>query len=274
MGRSSSHHHGDNKKHRRRDDGDEEERSSSRRHKKSSTSSSKKMRKRTRSHEDDEAIGEEGRHGRSKTDKKQHRSSADEDHDRKRKHRKSHKHDEPAKKKEKKAEKHSKKTEKNKESKKSSSRRLLRVDKSKLYPMGDPLGHAPERLLDAETDYFAFHKHLWLYLYRDCATAFNDLSSEEARTAFADFCKLYNAGKLEKAYYNDHEGLPVAALEECKTTRHSWGFRISDREDKSLQVLQEGVHKQTEYHQGTSTAGAAVVGSKPQFTTTTRQQHP
>jgi len=229
------------------------------------------MRKRKRSHEDDKASEEEGRHGHSKTDKKQQRSSADEDHDRKRKHRKqSHKHGEPAKKKEKKAEKHSKKTDKNKESKKeSSSRRLLRVDKSKLYPMGDPLGHAPDRLLDADTDYFAFHKHLWLHLYRDCATAFNDLSSEEARTAFAEFCQLYNAGKLEQAYYNDHEGLPAAALEECKTTRHSWGFRISDREDKNLQVLQEGVHKQTEYHQGTSTAGAAVVSSKPQFTTTT-----
>jgi hypothetical protein len=86
---------------------------------------------------------------------------------------------------------------------------------------------------------------LWLYLYRDCATAFNDLSSEQARAAFRDFVMQYNGGELEGAYYAPT--LPAGALEECKTTRHSWGFKISDQEDKSLHMLQEGVRKQTEY---------------------------
>lgn len=123
----------------------------------------------------------------------------------------------------------------------------LKVDKSKLFSLGEPLGRSPDTLLDAETDYFAYHKHLWLYLYRDCSTAFNDLSSQQARRAFADFVQRYNAGELELGYYAPNNILPVEALEECKTTRHSWGLKISDQEDKRLQVLQEGVHKQTEY---------------------------
>lgn len=121
-----------------------------------------------------------------------------------------------------------------------------KIDKSKLYPLGDPLGHPPSKLLDPESDYFAFHKHLWLYLYRECGTAFNDLTStEQARSAFADFCRFYNAGSLEAGYYS--EPLPTAALEECKTSSHKWKIQISDREDKNLQLLQEGVLKQTEY---------------------------
>jgi len=138
--------------------------------------------------------------------------------------------------------------------KKESSRK--RPNKKNLIPLGEPLGHAPETLLDAEKDYFAYHQHLWLYLYREEGAAFNDLTSDESREAFERFVEKYNAGDLELAYY-DPKGVPSAALEESQTTRHSWSFRTSEAEEKSLHALQEGVRKQTEYD-------AAEGTSKPQ----------
>jgi hypothetical protein len=38
---------------------------------------------------------------------------------------------------------------------------------SKRTNLGDPRGHPPARLLDAERDYFAYHQHFWVYLYRE-----------------------------------------------------------------------------------------------------------
>jgi hypothetical protein len=43
------------------------------------------------------------------------------------------------------------------------------------------LGHAPDQPLDDDKDYFAFHKHFWLYLYSEEKVAFNDLTAEESR---------------------------------------------------------------------------------------------
>jgi hypothetical protein len=148
--------------------------------------------------------------------------------------------------------KHKKEKKKRKESRRDrekSSVKKLHVDKSKLLPLGDPLGHPPEVPIDPEKDYFAFHQHLWLYLFRERQTAFNDLTSEEAHQAFTEFCELYNRGTLETAYYEDE--LPAEALEECKTTGHKWGFRISDVEDRTLHKLQQGVRKQTQYRANT-----------------------
>lgn len=131
----------------------------------------------------------------------------------------------------------------------------LCVDPTKLFNLGDRRGHPPELLLEEKSDYFAYHKHLWLYLYRERSTAFNDLSSEEARVAFSDFVLRYNSGDLAAGYYST--SLPVEALEECQTTRHSWNLKISDQEDKSLQVFQIGVHKQTEYQAASQTVDHA-----------------
>lgn len=140
--------------------------------------------------------------------------------------------------------------EKKKKSKHSSSRdeKKLpkgRVDKATLSSLGDIAGKPPETLLDPAKDYFAFHQHLWVYLYREEGIAFGDLTSDEARRAFERFCRHYNEGKLEAAYYNDV--LPLKAVEESKTTRHKWSFQTSATEAKTLSLIEEGVRKQTEY---------------------------
>jgi hypothetical protein len=122
----------------------------------------------------------------------------------------------------------------------------LQVDKNKLFPLGDPLGRVPDNILDVDKDYFEFHQHFWLYLYRNKQIAFNDLTTEQARSLFADFVNQYNNGALESGYY-DVNGPPHQALNEIKTSRHKWGFQISDRESKNLQTLQGGIRKQTEY---------------------------
>ena len=144
--------------------------------------------------------------------------------------------------------KHDKKTRKNKESKrkhgKDKKHAKNRNPKSNLYPLGDIKKSPPAELLDAKKDYFAFHQHLFVYLFREENIVFGDLSSEDAHKAFKRFCKHYNAGELEMAYY---EGLPTEAIEECKTTNHKWSFNTSETERRSLQYLQEGVRKQTEY---------------------------
>lgn len=113
-----------------------------------------------------------------------------------------------------------------------------------LFDLGSPIGKTPQKLLQKD-DYFAYHEHLWVYLYREEGIAFNDLGSDETHKAFERFCKAYNKGRLAKAYYE--ERLPSAAVEECKTTKHSWDFRTSNAERQGLQALQEGIRKQTEY---------------------------
>jgi hypothetical protein len=91
---------------------------------------------------------------------------------------------------------------------------------------------------------------LRLYLYRKRHLYFEDLSSSEARRAFTEFCQEYNNGTLETAYYDSKNGLPVEALEECKRTRHVWNFRTSESEKKTLDIVKDGVRKQTEYDNG------------------------
>jgi hypothetical protein len=128
--------------------------------------------------------------------------------------------------------------------KKSRHEKKKTVNKANLVPLGDIRGSPPIQLLDAEKDYFAFHQHLFVFLNREEGAAFNDLSSDEAHKAFKRFVKRYNAGDLEVAYY---DGLPSEAIDECKTTNHTWKFSTSETERRSLQYLQEGVRKQTEY---------------------------
>ena len=135
------------------------------------------------------------------------------------------------------------------------------IDKSKLYFLGDIAGKPPSRLLDPESDYFAYHQHLWVYLYREEGIAFGDLTSEESRQAFQRFCRHYNEGKLEVAYYQ--AVLPLKAVEECKTTSHKWSFQTSATEVKSLHMIEEGVRKQTEYEAtGSNQPIASVVGPR------------
>lgn len=122
----------------------------------------------------------------------------------------------------------------------------ISVDKAKLYPLGDIRGQPPTHLLNIDDDYFAYHQQFWVYLFREKQVAFNDLSSEQAREAFQEFVKDYNAGNLESGYYLE-TGLPSEAYDEIKTTQHKWGLKISDREGKSLQMLHQGIRKQTEY---------------------------
>ncbi|KAL7573112.1 hypothetical protein ACA910_018791 [Epithemia clementina (nom. ined.)] len=97
--------------------------------------------------------------------------------------------------------------------------------------MGPILGKAPEELLDADRDYYAYHQHLWVYLYRKEGLAFNDLPSTEAtRQAFERFVQQYNAGALEKEYYQTQ--LPPAVLDEAKTTRHTWSFVATQQQQE------------------------------------------
>ena len=126
------------------------------------------------------------------------------------------------------------------------------------------MGEPPSKLLDPEADYFAFHEHLWVFLFRERGLAFNDMTSEETREAFRDFAERYNRGDLAEGYYV--EKLPAAVLEESKTTKHSWSFRISETEGKSLQSIEAGVRKQTEYRD------PAVDGSKKQVVPSTKEK--
>lgn len=122
--------------------------------------------------------------------------------------------------------------------------KTARVKKSELYPLGGIKASPPSEPLDLEKDYFAYHQHLWVYLYREEGIIFGDLSSEDARSAFQRFAKRYNAGELEEAYYGV---LPQKAIDQCQTTRHKWSFNTSETERKSLRFIEEGVRKQTEF---------------------------
>lgn len=213
--------------------------------------------KRTRQHsskqiEDDHYDDDDDRgKGRRRHNKRKHRYSEDEDtdddrkkrkHKDKRKKRFSDEDDEDRRRRKKEKKKKSKHHSAARDDKKS---KLNRIDKSNLYSLGDIVGKPPSHLLDPESDYFAYHQHLWVYLYREEGIAFGDLTSEESRQAFQRFCQNYNEGKLETAYYQ--AVLPLKVVEECKTTSHKWSFQTSATEVKSLHIIEEGVRKQTEY---------------------------
>jgi hypothetical protein len=136
----------------------------------------------------------------------------------------------------KKSKKHSKKDHHSSERHSSSDRR------PNLYDLGVIYGRSPAKQLSS-TDYYDFHKHLWLYLYRTKNLIFDELSSEETHRYFADFCHEYNRGRLPVAYYEAK--LPRQAVDECPTTRHQWGFNAS----KELEILQQSVYQQTEQEQ-------------------------
>lgn len=123
----------------------------------------------------------------------------------------------------------------------------VKVDPTTLVPMGSILGNPPKTILDPEQDYFAYHDHLRLYLYRHKGQYFEDLTSEEARKAFVKFCSKYNKGKLEEGFYNEKE-LPMEAMEQCKRTKHKWTFATTMAEQKSLDTIKAGVKKQTLYN--------------------------
>ena len=226
-------------KRRRRDD---EERSMHR-HKKEERDhkDDKKRRRNDRSRDDDNDSSSRDR--RRRKDSRRHdrrkRKKRDDDQDRK-SSRKHHREDDSGRgRKRDHGDKKRKKRDKRETIHKSS-----KVNKSSLVDLGEVFGKPPAQLLDTEKDYFAFHKELWVYVYREEGVTFNDLSSEEARKAFSRFVNRYNQGKLERAYY---DGLPPDALEEIKTTKYNWSLKISDGDSRSLHALQEGVRKQTEY---------------------------
>jgi hypothetical protein len=199
-------------------------------------------------------------------DRKRRRIRDDKEDDREddRRHRKSHKshrngHDRDRDRKQRKHESNSKTEHKKRHKKEPSSHKRekdRKPNKKDLVPLGEPLGHAPNDLLDSVKDYFAFHQQLFVYLYREEGSAFNDLTSDETRQAFGRFVERYNAGKLEATYY-DPKGLPPAAVEESKTTRHNWSFQTTDTEARSLQNLQEGVRKQTEFDGDIASTGGS-----------------
>ena len=255
MGRSSR--DDDRKRSRRHDDGDDEER-----------------RKRRRRHDDDDRSKDEDRRSSKKSRKKKHHHHHREDgEDRKRRrhrdrddnsssssssrrHRKHHKKkssSSSSKKHDKKSSSSSRKDKKNKKHK------IQKPDKSRLVPLGDVVGKPPSKLIDSERDYFTYHQHFWVYLYREEGVAFNDLTSEESRTSFERFAERYNRGDLEAAYFQEkHGGFPREVLDECKTTKHSWSFQTNATEQRGLEALQEGVRKLTEYEDPASKAASGV----------------
>ena len=138
-----------------------------------------------------------------------------------------------------------------------------KVDKSKLHSMGNIRGKPPTKALDPEDDYFEYHQHLFVFLYREEGLAFGDLTSEQAREAFARFCDKYNKGELEDEYYRWNKKLPPEVVEESKTTRHKWNFQTSATELKSLELVGQGVRKQTEYDRDVPGSGVARAPSGP-----------
>ena len=122
------------------------------------------------------------------------------------------------------------------------------IDATELVSMGGVIHDAPSELLDAETDYFSHNSHLRLFLYRKYEIHFEDLSSTESHAAFGEFAKSYNAGDLERDYYNPPGSmLPQDALDQCSRTKHKWKFRTNRLEEQSLEVVRAGMKKQTEY---------------------------
>mmetsp|Transcript_17180 Transcript_17180/g.28547 ORF Transcript_17180/g.28547 Transcript_17180/m.28547 type:complete len:427 (+) Transcript_17180:96-1376(+) len=229
-----------------RDDDDNDDR------KKRSRGDDRRRRGRRDDDDDDNSSRDDDRRKRKhrhKDDRKKRSSRRDDDseEDRRRHHHKKHK--------KKSSKKEAHREEKTKKPKK------LKIDKSKLYQLGDVLGRQPDRLLDVELDYFAYHQHLWVYLYRDEGIAFGDLTSEDARDAFVRFCEKYNKGTLQSSYYESV--LPLEAIEESKTTTHKWAFQTNATEKESLHLIGEGVRKQTEYESAKAGLPAAATNLKP-----------
>lgn len=168
-----------------------------------------------------------------------HRRSSRHDDDDNHKHKKSHK-----KKKDRKDhdEKHSKK--RSSDSKPKSQDSFTNQKLSLL--LGNIANHVPSKTITSD-DYFAFHNHLRLYLYHSSGIYFEDLSSLKTHEAFDKFCKKYNAGLLEEAYYDTSMILPDEAMELCKRTKHEWNFKTNQTERQSLDMIKSGVKKQTEY---------------------------
>lgn len=122
-----------------------------------------------------------------------------------------------------------------------------------LVSLGEKFGKPPPTLIDPVSDYFEYHKHFWVYLFREEGKFFNDLTSEQSHEAFARFAERFNKGDLEASYYCNN-GLPQEAIDECRTTAHVWSFSTNDQEQHRLQILQDGVRKQTEYDAKTTSA--------------------
>ena len=210
------------KKHRRRgDDDDDSDRHNRKR-------SSRKHRHRRKEDLDDKDR---------KRGRKHHRKDASDEDRKSRKHQKKNRrdHDDDD-------EARSRKKDKKKKKEKSDGKPS---DKGTFISLGPPLGKSPDKLLDAEEDYFAYHEHLWMYVYREQGRPFNDMTSDESRMAFRDFVRRYNKGELAEGYYV--EKLPAKVLEESKTTQHSWSFRMTETEGRGLRSIEAGVRKQTEY---------------------------
>ena len=61
------------------------------------------------------------------------------------------------------------------------------------------------------------------------------------------------------AYY-DPKGPPTEALEQCKRTRHAWAFKTNVMEQRSLELVRDGVRRQTEYDKIGATEAVAAKG--------------
>lgn len=114
-----------------------------------------------------------------------------------------------------------------------------------LYPLGPITSNPPSEPLSLDLHYFSHNPHLRLYLYRTHHLHFEDLSSSQARKYFVEFCKAYNSGQLEEAYYQPN--LPEGALDQCSRTKHTWKFKVNEIEEEKLDLVKRGVKKQTEY---------------------------
>lgn len=175
---------------------------------------------------------------RDRRDRRDTRSSSPEQYRKRSKRERHHKHKHPSKTSDK------KKKSKHDETAKYLSKSLF--NRNDLVPIGPILQESPPQKLDPDKDYFSYHNHLRLFLYRRDGSYFEDLTSSETHRAFEDFCSLYNAGNLESSYYPNFD-LPQEALDQCKRTRHAWKFKTTDNEMKSLSFIKSGVKQQTEY---------------------------
>ena len=197
-------------------------------------------------------VEREERHERKKSNKSHRRKRSDDDDSEDRRSKHEHKDDRKKRSRrdndeeeDRRRHKKHKKKKSNHSSRSDKKSKKVKIDKSKLHPLGNIVGKPPSTPLDVDKDYFAYHQHLSVYLYREEGIAFGDLTSEESHQAFQRFCRHYNEGSLEVAYYEDV--LPLKAVEESKTTTHKWSFQTSATEVKSLHMIEEGVRKQTEY---------------------------
>ncbi|KAL7486301.1 hypothetical protein ACHAW6_011899 [Cyclotella cf. meneghiniana] len=150
-------------------------------------------------------------------------------------------------------------------------RKSSSIDTSKLIPLGPILSHPPAESLKTSLHYFSHNPHLRLYLYRAHSLYFEDLSSDDSRSYFEEFVKIYNSGRLEEAYYNPT--LPQEALDQCLRTKHQWKFRTNDVEKEKLNMVREGVRKQTEYEKGASARNTGGNDAKSAPPVTTPQTH-